>query len=227
MPHYKNCGIKVNPNMNYNKKIGATLNPAPQGTAVRAYPTYTPPPPLPPPPPAMPYESNIENTVGILLLRKPKSLGRYDSFTGVITNRRMIFAQMTSEMLKDAAKIAKDQAKTEGKGFWGQWSDQLRATFAYAQRYRTMPPSAILAETQGNFAVDNNAIHEIKLKLKDIGQRDMDLHEFEIEIASHSGKFAFRMDEKDDYVKLLKQVHGDKVKTPLGYFSSHGFKISL
>jgi hypothetical protein len=102
-----------------------------------------------------------------------------------------------------------------------------KSQIRYSQKYHNMAPSAILSETPGNFAVDNNAIKEIKLKLKNIGQANMDLHEFEIEIASYSGKFEFRMDEKDDYVKLLKQVYGDKVKTPLGYFSSHGFKVRL
>jgi hypothetical protein len=193
----------------------------------------TPPPPPPPPfenPAKMPVpaparEIGSEGVLGAMLLRKPKSLGRYDSFTGVVTTHRMIFAQMTGEMLKDAAKAAREQAKAEGKGFWGQWSDQLKASFAYSQKYLTMAPSAILSETQGNFAVNNDTIHEIKMKLKHTRQGNMNLHEFEMEIASGSGKFEFRMDEKDEYVKLLKQAYGEKVKMPLGYFSSHGVKM--
>jgi hypothetical protein len=175
--------------------------------------------------PAPARESSSEIILGVMLLRKPKSLGRYDTFTGVVTTHRMIFAQMTGEMLKDAAKAAREQAKAAGKGFWDQWSDQLKATFAYSQKYLTMEPSAILSETQGNFAVNNDTIHEIKMKLKHTRQGNVDLHEFEMEIASGSGKFEFRMDEKDEYVKLLKQAYGEKVKMPLGYFSSHGVKM--
>jgi hypothetical protein len=196
-----------------------------------------PPPPPPPPPPVQSPatmqtpppagNSGSESILGIMLLRKPKSLGRYDSFTGVLTTHRIIFAQMTGEMLKDAAKTAKEQAKAEGKDFWGQWSDQLKASASYSQKYLTMAPSAILAETPGNFTVNNNTIHEIKMKLKHTRQGNMNLHEFEMEIASGSGKFEFRMDEKDEYIKLLKQTYGEKVKMPLGYFSSHGVKLNF
>jgi hypothetical protein len=164
-----------------------------------------------------------------MLLRKPKSLGRYDTYTGVVTTQRMIFAQMTNEMLKNAIQIARDQAKAEGKGFWGQWEDQLKVSFGYTRRYLTMDPNAALAETLGNFAVNNDTIREVKLNLKNIQQAhgDAALHEFELEIASSQGKFEFRTDERDEYVKLMKQVYGERVKMPFGYFSSHGFKIKL
>jgi hypothetical protein len=49
-----------------------------------------------------------------------KSLGRWDTFTGVVNSQRLIFAQMTNEMIKAAAQQSRDQAKAEGKGFWGQ-----------------------------------------------------------------------------------------------------------
>ncbi len=191
------------------------------------------PPPAPLQPsmngPQMPPQRNyIEKALGVILLRKPKSLGRYDTFTAVVTGQRMIFAQMTSEMLKDSIQAARDQAKAEGKGFWGQWEEQLRASFSYSQRYLSMDPAAALSETPGNFAVNNDAIREIKLNLKNISRgQQTQLHEFEIEIASASGRYEFRMDERNDYVNLLKMVYGEKVKTPFGYFSSQGFRLKL
>lgn len=115
--------------------------------------------------------------------------------------------------------MAKERAKSSGKGFLGQWSEQLRATLGYAQRYLNMEPLAILAETSGNFAIENRTIREIKLKLKRI-RKETSFHEFEIEVHSTSGKFEFRMDENGDYVKLLKQAYGERVKLPFGYFSS-------
>jgi hypothetical protein len=166
-----------------------------------------------------------ERVLGVMVLRKPKSLGRSDSFTGVVTNQRMIFAQMTGEMLKQTGQMARDQAKAEGKGFLGQWSDQLKASFGYSQRYLTMQPSTALAETPGNFAVDNNAIREIKIKqdLSGRGVRD----EFEMEIRSFSGKHEFKMDQRDEYIRLLKQVYGERVKMPFGSFTFHGVKIGF
>jgi hypothetical protein len=74
-----------------------------------------------------------EFTAGVIVFKKPKSLGRYDTYTGVVTNQRLIFAQLTNEMISAASRESKEQAKAEGKGFWGQWSDQLKATFGYSK----------------------------------------------------------------------------------------------
>jgi hypothetical protein len=140
----------------------------------------------------------------------------------------LIFAQVTSQMITDATTQARAQAKADGKGFWGQWGDQLRSSFGYSRRYFDTDPSAALAETPGNFAVDNYGINEVKLKLKNISRgQDVDLQEFEIEIASAHGKYEFRMDENDACVNLLKQIYGQKVKMPFGYLSSGGVKMKL
>ncbi|MEM3427933.1 MAG: zinc ribbon domain-containing protein [Nitrososphaerales archaeon] len=166
-----------------------------------------------------------ETILGVILLRKPKSLGRYDTFAGVLTTSRMIFAQITKEMLNEAARLAKEQAKAEGKGFWGQWVSQLNATLNYMQKYLKMEPAAILNETPGNFALNNDSINEIKLKLKQTRRGEPHLHEFEVEVSSTTEKIALAMDDKKEYVDLLKAVYGERVKTPIGYLS--GFKIHL
>lgn len=169
-----------------------------------------------------------EKVLGVILLRKPKSLGRYDSWTAVLTGYRVIFAQMTSQMITDAAMQAKSQAKAEGRGFWGQWEEQLRATFTYTQKYLTMDPNAVLAETPGNFAVNNASISEVKLKLKDISRGgDVQQHEFELEVTSAQGKYEFRMEERDEFANLLKQVYCERVKMPFGYLSSRGVRVKF
>jgi hypothetical protein len=43
--------------------------------------------------------------------------------------------------------------------------------------------------------------------------------ELEVEFCSSAGKQVFRMDENSDFTGLLKQVYGDRVKMPFGYFS--------
>jgi len=246
MPYCENCGSQVNPNAKFCSNCGASRNQATTAKPpITAQPTqpkrerlsyYSPPSPTatpsPSPPimqpssvqapvriqpaPVMPLAGS-EVTVGVILFRKPKSLGRWDTYTGVVTSQRLIFAQMTSEMLKVAVQQSRDQAKAEGKGFFGQWSDQLKATFGYSKKYLTMPPQAILAETPGNFELYNNAINEIKVKVK----RDQEdqVHDLEVEIHSTQGKLEFHMDENSNFVNLLKQMYGDRVKMPFGYFS--------
>ena len=79
-----------------------------------------------------------------------------------------------------------------------------------------MSPQAILAETPGNFALDNNTISEIKLKERLI-REDQQIYEFEMQILSGTGKYEFILDQNKEYVKLLKQVYGVRVKTPFGF----------
>lgn len=169
-------------------------------------------------------KGNGENVVGVISLRKMKSLGRSDSFAGVVTNHRLILAQLTSQMVSDAATQARAKAKAEGKGFFGQWGDQLKATFTYIQKYRTMDPSAIVAETPGNFAISNGSISEIKLKLKDISRDEYaNESELEININSAQGQYKFRTSNQKETVTILKNVYGDRVKTPFGF--SHGIRF--
>jgi len=247
MQYCENCGKEVNSNAKFCKNCGAPQTP--QITPAQSTPSksveqvqvavltpqpqiQTPqiqtPPPTPPAPIAQPaqhvktqaQQDTSERVVGVIVLRRPKSLGRYDSYTGVVTSQRIIFAQMTGDMVKQAVQQARDQAKAEGKGFFGQWQEQLRASFGYAQRYLTMPPAAIGSETPGNYAVDNSTVREVKIKHKEIRSGgDVQSREFEMEVHSANGKVEFKMDERNEYVELLKSVYGDRVKMPFGYFS--------
>ena len=159
-----------------------------------------------------------EATIGVVLLRRMKSLGRYDTYAGVVTTQRLIFAQMTADMLNQVAQQAREQAKAEGKGFFGAWGDQLKATFGYTKRYLSMPPQAILSETPGNFALNNSTINEIKFRLK----RDYegDHHGFDVEIKSSMGNYKYAMDENSEFTNIFKRVYGNRVSMPFGYHSS-------
>ncbi len=85
------------------------------------------------------------------------------SYTLVMTNRRLVFAQLTSAMLKAAIESARAETKADGGGFFKQWGAQLSAAFQYAEQYWQMTPEMALAETPGNFALDREAITKMKL----------------------------------------------------------------
>lgn len=241
MPFCENCGTQLSADARFCRNCGAKQTvvenppviqqpqpaqpvyvsaPKPQPTPV---PTYSAPPIQTPvvnnqqPQPA-PQRVSSEQIIGAIVLRKPKSFGRYDTFTGVMTDQRFIVAQMTGDMVKNAAIQAKEQAKAEGKGFWGQWSDQLKASYGYTKRYLAMQPEAIIAETPGNFAINNNTIREIKLKIKHLDAEGT-RKEWEVEIHSTAGKYEYRMDENSQLVDLLKKAYPERVKMPFGYFS--------
>jgi hypothetical protein len=231
MPYCENCGSQVNPNAKFCGNCGAAQNTPVNAQPKPEAPLYPPPSsPMPPPPPPPPMDTqylqmqpaapiataNSEYVVGAIILRKSKSLGRWDTYTGVVTSQRLIFAQMTSEMLKTATQQAREQGKAEGKGFFGQWAEQLKGIYGYAKRYLLMQPPAILAETMGNFALENNTISEIKLKERLI-RENQQIYEFEVQIHSTAGKYEYIMDQNKDYIKLLKQVYVGRVEAPFGY----------
>ncbi|PVX26402.1 MAG: hypothetical protein CW691_01590, partial [Candidatus Bathyarchaeum sp.] len=214
MPYCENCGKELKPTAKFCGNCGTPVedyiqpkvdsSPAPVTTAPQPVPSTT--------AEKSPAPSTTEPVLGVLILRKPKSLGRYDTYSGVLTPQRLIFAQMTSDMLKEAINQSRAQAKAEGKGFFGQWGEQLKASASFAGRYYNIEPSVILSETPGNFALSNNTINEIKLKLKTYGNPDNNQQEFEVEFKGSSGNYKYRMDENNDYLNMLKQVYGDRVK---------------
>ncbi len=158
-----------------------------------------------------------EPIYGVILFRRMKSLGRWDTYTGVLTSQRVIFAQMTNEMINAAVRQSRDQAKAEGKGFFGQWGDQLKATWLYSQKYLTMPPQTILAETPGNFELYNSTISEIRVKVDQ--DQEGQKRGLKVEFHSTAGKYEFVINEDSNLTNLLKQVYGDRVKMPFGYFN--------
>jgi hypothetical protein len=171
-----------------------------------------------------------EPVIGVIRnARKMKMLNAaWDTYNIVITDRRMILAQITLAMTNAAIAEAQVKAKDEGKGFFGIMGDQLAVSFQFGQRYETMSPDQALAETPGNFAIDNTRISGINMKLKDKGGGDnFEYHEFKMIIESADGKFEFRIAEDDRFINLLKRVYGDKVRMPFGYASSGGVRIKF
>ena len=84
-------------------------------------------------------------------------------------------------------------------------------------KYLGMNPNAIVAETPGNFWLNNDTIGEVKVKLKELN-RDDSRHEFAVEFRSSAGTYEYHMDENSGSTDLLKWVYGDRVRMPFGYF---------
>jgi hypothetical protein len=53
------------------------------------------------------------------------------------------------------------------------------------------------------------------------------VNEFELEIHSTGSKIDLMIPENNNIVNSLKQVFGDRVKTPLGYFAGGHVRIGL
>ena len=110
----ENCGIPLNLNANFCKNCRAPQNPQAQPTSQHM--------PIPPPPNAVgipeppkdqaPFNQEaLEKILDFIIVNKPKRFGNPEYFTGILTSERLIFAPMTSDMLKEVANISKQQAK--------------------------------------------------------------------------------------------------------------------
>ncbi len=91
----------------------------------------------------------------------------------VITAKRVLFARTTTQMLKAITAEARDAAKAEGKGFFGQWGAQMGAQGILAARYFDMSPDDILAEHPANFAIERDSIVKARLKIGAAGDQNM------------------------------------------------------
>jgi hypothetical protein len=211
------CGAAISGTTKFCGSCGAPVNTAPSGGGNAS---FRPGPPVTP---------GGEEVIGVIAnARKVKFLGAsWDTWNIVVTNRRMIMVQMTAAMLNAAIAEAQARAKAEGKGFFGIMKDQLSSQFRYAIRYETMNPDVALAETGGNIAVENVRITAINLKLRDTGSGEMEYMEFKMSIESADGKFEYMMAEDDRYVNLVKQVYGEKVHMPFGYFKVGAARIKF
>jgi hypothetical protein len=150
-----------------------------------------------------------------------------DTYTVIVTDRRMILARLTQAMMNTAITEAQAKARAEGKGFFGAWADQLAASFGFAKKYETMPPDAALAETPGNFALENSRIRLIKVSEVRSNDDDATSHDLRLEIDSADGSFAYVISEDDRFTTLLQNVYGDRVKMPFGLFKAGPVRIKF
>lgn len=151
------------------------------GTAALAEAAAPPPPPpptapvqsaAPPPPPTAPVP-NGEHAIAVISNTSLKTgLIKRTNYALVLTDRRVVFAEITAAMLKQAVSDARDDAKADGKGLFGQWGAQLGAYSDMAGSYLAMTPEQALAQNPANFAVDRAAIKSCKLKHGRVGNDD-------------------------------------------------------
>ena len=128
-------------------------------------PVYQPPPQAFAPPPAYapgyaypPQAPGIpgEALIGVIPnASRKKGLFSTEAFNIVVTNQRMVFAQMTTDMIKAEA------ASHRGEGLKGMFK-AMGAGYSLWQRYPQMSPDQALAETPGNFGIYMNQIRKVK-----------------------------------------------------------------
>ena len=116
---------------------------------------------------------DAETVVGVIPNAKVKT-GLFSSatWTLVLTDRRLLLAEQTSELAKRRAAEAKDSAKASGKGFMSQWAAQVGTGFDHGRHYLAMDPAAVLAESPRNAALAPGDVREVKVDRKTTSDDD-------------------------------------------------------
>lgn len=125
------------------------------------------PAPAPEPTPAAPVAGGeqILAVVGGLTLMSGFMGLKQKPYTLIITERRLVFAEINRQRVTAAVTEARDSAKAEGKGFFGQWGAQLKSSTSYNDVYWQMSPDAALAEMPGNWAVERSEYQGAKFRM--------------------------------------------------------------
>ncbi|MFH1722199.1 MAG: zinc ribbon domain-containing protein [Candidatus Altiarchaeota archaeon] len=161
-----------------------------------------------------------ESVVAVLpIVRRKKGLFGQETFNLVFTQQRIIFAQLTSDMIKVEAKRKNDEAKAEGKGFLSRMASSAFSGYSLHERYPAMAPEDVLAETPGNFSLTPADISSYKVKgggtyYENDGTARSKPNE--LEIKSSQGKLKFQFDQGS--------VSQKEARTLIDTFLAHGFQ---
>lgn len=189
------------------------------GVAVMAPPSVAPPVGMPPPPSMAPaYAPPEQILVTIPEARVKTGLFGSEMYVLVVTDRRLIGAKVTGDLLKRIIEEARAGAKAEGGGFFRQWAAQIGASVTLGRRYGRMQPDAILAETPGNWMLLPNQARSIKVERRRRDDEDRGMHSthLRIKLETPSGTTTYETDTENPDAgtarAILAQVFGPAVR---------------
>lgn len=156
-----------------------------------------------------------EEIVGVIpAVRRKTGVFSSKTYSLVATNRRLIFAELTNKMLKQAAEDAIRESKEQGKGFFARTAATATSSQRIYNRYRQMTPEEILEETPGNYAIEYRDISSIKIRhgmfREEQGQYDND--EMHIKTNREKIKCIFEYSNSREAKKLLRGLLGKIVR---------------
>lgn len=177
-----NCGSPLGPGNRFCAKCGAPVQAAPAAAVTPPAPVQpqaTPPAVAPTPaPPAAPTPAPVvvqvsapapaaaEPIVGIITLQRRKGFmgASVETFSMLVTPQRLAMVSISNQVMKEAIAAARDQAKAEGKGFFGQVGAQMGWMNVLYRRYQETPVDVSLAQNPGSFVIRNQEVRSIRLK---------------------------------------------------------------
>jgi hypothetical protein len=136
------------------------------------------------------------------------------AFNLIITDRRLIAAALTSEMIKQAAKEKSEESKAQGDGILKRMAKTAFVGVDLYKRYYQMPLNNIVSENPGNFSLEPSMVKKISVKTGRYDQETSKTTPNEIRIKSTLGKhvFSFTSIQPKEARALLSQTFGSVLK---------------
>jgi hypothetical protein len=114
-----------------------------------------------------------ERVVGLIPFLKSGLFGQ-KNHTLVLTDRRLIAAELTGKMIAAETARIVAESKARGEGLAARWNKQFEAPAAVVQRYYDMPVEQIIAENKGNWVVPIAQLQSCRLEERE-GEDDSDV----------------------------------------------------
>ncbi len=160
-------------------------------------------------------QADDERIAGIIpAMRRKTGLFSSKVFNLVVTDRRIVFAEVTNEMLKQAAENAASEAKADGKGFLARAAATAGSWQRVHQQYWQMTPQAILSESPNNTSIDHRDIVSIRIRGGGFDYDDGQQAPDEMRIKTNRGKVKlfFERGKSSEARSLLRELLGKRVR---------------
>lgn len=146
-------------------------------------------------------------------LKKKTGLFRTKTYTLVVTNRRLIFAELTNKMMQAAVAEANEASK--GKGMLARMKEAATSQQRIYSRYYNLTAEEILRENPENFALNNDEVKKVRMHIGDFyadqGNKQSDT--MVIQTTREKIKLVFHYDNSTaEARKVLWRAFGNKVK---------------
>jgi len=196
------CGAPLEAHARFCQQCGQAL-PVPQGASQDAHPAAA----------APAAAAGGEPVVGVIAtVARRKGLFGSQTYCLVVTPQRLVFAELTSQMQKDAARRADEAAKAEGKGLLGRVAARFGWTGDMRDKYEQMPVEDALREVEGNFFVPNSGVRKVTFAQNHNHETHVTTEILSIEADSGKYRFELRGDGIDRSRDLLRQTLGVVVR---------------
>lgn len=156
-----------------------------------------------------------EEIVGIVshVLQSTGGIGS-KHYTMITTNQRLIIAQFTGQIMKEAMVQSKNKG---GKGLLGGLLAGRVLTpeniVNYTDRYWSMAPEQIISENPGNFSLEISSISMVKVEYQRTKSMsdDSSIGFYVLIIDSIYGQYSFIFDADPQDMEVLRSVLGNKL----------------